>query len=145
MVDVLLLRDEVIAEAVSWLGTPWHHGAAVKGAGVDCARLLKAVHANAGVVPDFTIDDYPADWMLHRNDERFLAVVTGHCDQVDVPLPGDVALWRYFRCFSHGAIVIVWPRIIHAYRPERAVVWGDGSQRPLSDRPVQFWRPRGLL
>jgi cell wall-associated NlpC family hydrolase len=146
----LLLRDEaavarVLAEATSWLLTPWIHGAAIKGVGVDCARLLKAVYMGAGVVDDFPLDSYPADWMLHRDEERFQAIVAAHCIPVEFPpLPGDLALWRYFRCFSHGGIVIEWPRVIHAHRPERAVVWGDASKRPLADRAVQFWRPRGL-
>lgn len=138
------MRAAVVAEAISWLGTPWHHGAAVRGAGIDCARLLKAVYVGAGVVTDFPLDSYPADWMLHRDEERFLGIVAQYCERIFAPLPGDLALWRYFRCYSHGGIVIEWPRVIHAHRPERAVVWGDGTQRPLADRAVQFWRPRGL-
>jgi cell wall-associated NlpC family hydrolase len=137
-------RAAVVAEAHTWLRTPWHHNQAVKGAGVDCGRLLKAVYVATGAIDDFTLDDYPPDWMLHRDEERFLGVVLDHCAQVDTPLPGDMALWRYFRCFSHGGIVIGWPRLIHAHLIERAVVIGTAAERPLAGRPVMFFRPHRL-
>jgi cell wall-associated NlpC family hydrolase len=136
-------RAAVMACAERWLRTPWHHGAAVLGAGVDCARLLKAVYVGVGVVPDFALDDYPADWMIHRDEERFIKVVERHCARVDAALPGDLALWRYFRTFSHGGIVIGWPWVIHAHRPDRMVTRTNATERPLAGRPVQFWRPRG--
>lgn len=33
-------RAAVIAEAESWLSTPYHHEARIKGHGVDCAQIL---------------------------------------------------------------------------------------------------------
>jgi cell wall-associated NlpC family hydrolase len=137
-------RAAVVAAARSWLRTPWHHGQAVRGAGVDCARLLRAVYVEAGLVPDFALDSYPPDWMLHRDDERFIEIVRGHCVRVPQPLPGDLALWRYFRCFSHGGIVTGWPMVVHAHRPDRMVVETSALERPLAGRPVQFWRPGAL-
>lgn len=141
-------RAAVLAEAQRWLRTPWRHGARVRGAGVDCARLLQAVYVGAGIVADFPLDAYPPDWMLHRDEERFLAIVAAHMDEVASPLPGDVALWKYGRTYSHGAIVVDWPRVIHAHRPERMVAWGDAGQGTLRrmagdvDRPVRFFTPR---
>ena len=43
-------RQAVVAEALTWLGTPYHHRARVKGAGVDCGQLLAAVFEGAGVL-----------------------------------------------------------------------------------------------
>ena len=37
-------RAAVVAEARSWIKTPWVHMAAIKGAGVDCAMLLARVY-----------------------------------------------------------------------------------------------------
>jgi hypothetical protein len=54
------------------------------------------------------------------------------------PKPGDVAVFRYGRTYSHGAIVIAWPRLIHAYW-QRGVVWGDATLYPLAGRPVRFF------
>src|SRR5262249_43477037 len=44
-------RAAVVAEAESWIGTPFHHAARVKGAGVDCLMLLAEVYERAGIVP----------------------------------------------------------------------------------------------
>jgi cell wall-associated NlpC family hydrolase len=37
------LRAAVVREAESWIGTPFHHAARVKGAGIDCLMLLAEV------------------------------------------------------------------------------------------------------
>ncbi len=109
-------RAAILAEARSWLGTPYHHEARVKGAGVDCAQLLYAVYRHAGRIPAFDIPHYPPDWHLHRDTERYLGFVLDHAVEIaGPPLPGDIAIWKFGRCFSHGAIVLEWPRIIHAY------------------------------
>lgn len=38
-------RSEIITEAASWGGTPWHHMQASKGAGVDCVGIVRGVYA----------------------------------------------------------------------------------------------------
>jgi cell wall-associated NlpC family hydrolase len=108
-------RAAVVAEARAWLGTPYHHAAQVKGAGVDCAMLPAAVYRAAGLIPEFEIAHYPPDWHLHRDTERYLEMVTHHATEVPVPTgPGDFVLYRFGRAFAHGAIVIDWPTIVHA-------------------------------
>jgi cell wall-associated NlpC family hydrolase len=37
------LSEQILTEARSWIGTPWHHNQACKGVGVDCARLYQSV------------------------------------------------------------------------------------------------------
>lgn len=36
---------QAVAEAITWLGTPYHHQGRVKGVGVDCGTLLCEVYA----------------------------------------------------------------------------------------------------
>jgi len=150
-------REAVVAEAESWIGTPFHDGARVKGGGVDCAQLLVGVFSAPGValIPALDVPPYRPDWHLHQTDERYLRQILAHAREVPAPTgPGDVALWRFGRCFSHGAIVAGWPRIIHAVRPrcvmagdtERDLwlvrLWEDRSRRH-EKRPVRFfsyWR-----
>jgi NlpC/P60 family putative phage cell wall peptidase len=152
-------RAAVVAEARTWLGTPYHHEARVKGAGVDCAQLLIGVYAAVGLIKPPKIAHYPPDWHLHRSAERYLAIVLDHARELDAaaeaPGAGDVVLWRFGRCFSHGAIVVAWPVVIHAYlgRPvvlEDAVAasWldtiGERSGAGAKKRPRRFfsyWRP----
>ena len=106
--------NAVVREAESWLGTPYHHAADVKGAGVDCAMLLVRVFCDLGLVAPFDPRPYPHDWMLHRSEERFLGIVERMGVQVDAPAPGRVALFRFGRCISHGAILAEDGYMIHA-------------------------------
>ena len=132
-------RWAVIAEARSWLATPYHHAARVKGAGVDCAMLPAAVYRAAGLIPDFPVEHYPPDWHLHRDVERYLDTVTRHA--VEVPAPtgaGDFVLFRWGRCFAHGAIIVDWPVIVHAVL-HAGVVLDRGDTGRLATRPRRFF------
>src|SRR5580693_6932362 len=128
------VRQKVVEEARRWIGTPYHHRAKVLGAGVDCIQLLVAVYSACGLIEDADTGDYPMDWMLHRDEERYLNGVMQYAVETDTPLPGDVVVWRFGRCISHGGIIVEWPFIIHAYRPERSCVFGDASKGDLGER-----------
>jgi cell wall-associated NlpC family hydrolase len=133
----------VINEALSWLGTPYHHEARVKGAGVDCGQFPAAVYEACGLIPHVGIEPYPHDWHLHRDDERYLGYVERHFFKADSPMPGDLALFRYGRAISHSAIVIEWPLVIHAYITAGAVVLDDArANADLAERFVGAWRLR---
>jgi hypothetical protein len=77
---------------------------------------------------------------LHRDAERYLEGLTRHASEIPAPLPGDIALFRFGRTFSHGAIVTQWPLLIHAYW-NIGVVRGDATLYPLAGRPVKFFTP----
>jgi NlpC/P60 family putative phage cell wall peptidase len=138
-------RAAVVAAARTWLGTPWHHDAAVKGGGIDCAHLLLEAFAEAGAIARFAPDRYPADWHLHKGEERFADTVARFAVEIAAAppfKPATVLLFRHGRTFSHGAIVTAWPRIIHAYAAafvvEEVDITGtpmllerDGSPRPM--------------
>lgn len=134
-------RAAVIAEAVSWIGTPYHHMARVKGAGVDCATFLVEVFERAGMIGHVDLPFYPPDWHLHRSEERYLFGVAGRAAEIPgPPRAADVALFRYGRCFAHGAIVVGWPRLIHAF-VGAGVIYGDATQGQLDGREVRFFDP----
>ena len=108
-------RKRIVEQAYSWLGTPYHTGGRVKGAGVDCLTLLAEVYNEAEIVEKIAIPYYPNDWHLHRSQERYLEGILRYAKEVQKPQSGDIALWKFGRCYSHGAIVIEYPLIIHAY------------------------------
>lgn len=135
--------QSVLDEAATWIGTPWHHNARVKGAGVDCAHFLCAVYEAAGLVLPIDLGYYPQEWHLHQDRSRFLEVLSEYADQVDAPLPGDVAMFRYGRHPAHGSIVVDWPTVVHAHRGE-AVVYADASKEPLVKRLAGWWRLKAL-
>lgn len=134
-------RLAVIEEARRWLGTPYHHMGRVKGVGTDCLMLLAEVYRTAGVIGEVEVPFYPPDWNLHRDAERYLDGVTAHaCEIEGPPGPADVAVFRFGRCYAHGAIVVEWPLLIHAFVGV-GVVHADATSGALAGRPVKFFSP----
>jgi hypothetical protein len=102
----------------------------VKGVGVDCAMFPLEVYREAGNVGDIEVPYYPQDWMLHRSDEIYLGIVKDLASELrgfEAVKPGDFVLYRFGRCFAHGAIVIEWPTVIHAVNG-RGVILSDGER-----------------
>jgi NlpC/P60 family putative phage cell wall peptidase len=109
-------REQIVAEAQTWLGTKYHHMAAVKGHGVDCAQILIEVYHSVGLADRPDVGYYPSDWMLHRSEERYLGWIEKYCRQIpqEDAKDGDIVLFKFGRCFSHSGIIADYPRIIHA-------------------------------
>lgn len=136
-------RQLVIAEARTWIGTPYHDKARVKGAGCDCLTLLAEVYARAGVIePVVDIPFYRLDAFMHRGDESYLdGILDHHGREVVIPEPGDVAMFKMGRLFFHSAIVVAWPLVIHADW-HNGVITADAETSALRRlRPVRFFTP----
>jgi cell wall-associated NlpC family hydrolase len=111
-------RAAFIAEARTWLGTPFRDQGDVRGpnGAVDCAMLLVRAAVDTGLVPPFDPRPYPPQWHLHRDEERFLTIVGRLGEEVDrAPIPGDVIVYRFGRCYAHGGIIIENDHVLHAY------------------------------
>jgi len=137
-------RARVCDLAREWLRTPWHHKARVKGVGVDCAQLLIAVYAEAGVIEAFEPEPYAIDHMLHSDREVFRGWCERFGQRVESPSAGDAVLWRFGQCFSHGGIVVAPGRAIHAFRPYGCVCETPLDASKLSGREAiffTFWKP----
>ncbi|MGI8568910.1 MAG: hypothetical protein ACR2KT_07490 [Methylocella sp.] len=61
-----------------------------------------------------------------------LAFVFDRAKEVTDPLPGDVMVFRYGRCYAHGGIVTVAHplSIVHAYQPARVVLEENVAANP---------------
>jgi cell wall-associated NlpC family hydrolase len=149
-------RAAVVAEAMTWLGTPFRDQANVKGknGAVDCAMLLVSVFTQCGLVAPFDPRPYAPQWHLHRSDERFLVIVSRFGREVENParLPaaalakaGDVIVWRVGRCFSHGAIVMENNHVIHAYYKTGNVTISSLNDVELAFLPSGKPRPYKLF
>jgi cell wall-associated NlpC family hydrolase len=142
-------RAAVICEALTWVGTPYRQCGAVKGAGVDCGMLLVRVWIEAGVVEEFDPRPYPAEWHLHNPQERYLGWMLQCACNTNTPQPGDMVLFWFGRCFSHGAILISDTHVVHAPAEEGRVrilelnahelSWMDHAQKRR--RPRLFFDP----
>lgn len=132
------LRAAIVAEAYTWLRTPYAHCANVKGAGVDCAMLLVEIGKAVGIVPaDFDPRPYEPEWYLHRDEERYMAGLERFMRRVEVGKPGDIDLFRFGRCAAHGAVIVSDELMIHAYRPHGNVELHE--RRALADRYDSTW------
>jgi hypothetical protein len=96
-------RAAVLAEAESWIGTPYHHAARVKGVGCDCLTLLAEVYPAARIIGHVEVPFYPPDWHLHRSAELYLdgVVAREHVKRRAIGTPDRHAkgtpLWYWFR------------------------------------------------
>lgn len=107
----MVTRAEVVAEARTWLSTPFHHNAEIKGVGCDCGGLLRGVSIALGLLP--------ADYATLPEAQPFLAYgrqpdgvqLRLACDTFMTPIardamqPGDVILIRWDQDPQHLAIL----------------------------------------
>lgn len=145
-------RARVVAEARSWLGTPYHHLGDVKGVGVDCAMLLVRCYVDTGVLEAFDPRPYSPQWHQNRDEERYLGWLERVAVVTEEPVPGDVAVFRFgqkVRPFSHGAILVEGDQrdgvVVHALRSGRMVMPQRLSEAPLAGQPVKWYSPAGKL
>lgn len=138
-------RQAVVAEALTWLHTPYHHCADIKGVGVDCALILMRIYSAVGLVEFVDPRPYDPQWHLHRSEEQYIGWLQRMgAHQVQTPAIGDVALFKYGRCYSHGGVVVEAPaaladtQILHAYI-NRGVHLTRLREEPLDGRDRQFW------
>jgi len=131
-------RTRIVCEAITWLGTPYHHRASQKGVGCDCLGLVRGVWRGVyGSEPERP-PSYGRDW--RAGEETLLAAARRHL--VEIPIAdagaGDVVLFRYRRHLPvrHAGILVDGPlsslsdlrsspplvRFIHAWDAAPAVV-----------------------
>lgn len=132
-------REHVVAIAQSWLDTPFHDGCSLKGAGADCAGLLRGVFIEAGLIEDFEPLPYSPQFFLHSNKPIFLSIVERYAHRVrkEELEAGDVIMYDFGLQAAHGAIVVDAHTIIHAFQRAGGVCRSDRRQfRPYEN---SFW------
>ena len=99
-----MIGDKIIAEALTWVGTPFHHGAGVKGHGCDCAHLISGVLEALSLIPPVIYPVYGRDWFRHADHEEKYIVETLRAlglKEVQDPERGDIACVYFGRAYSH--------------------------------------------
>ena len=112
----------VVQEARRWLGTPYRHQCATRGAGADCLGLVLGIwRAVQGDWPE-DVPPYTPDWSEPSRQERLWQAAARHL--VELPAgtphaPGQVLLFRMRAgaVAKHlGVVSAIAPgRFIHAY------------------------------
>lgn len=129
-------REDVVAAARAWIGTPYRHQASVRGAGTDCLGLVRGVWREVmGEEPERP-PAYTPDWAEALGEETLLCAARRHLREIAIgeTAPGDVLLFRMGQGSpaKHAGIVSGAGRIIHAY-------WGRGV---CETRLVPWWERR---
>lgn len=112
-------RDDIIAEARSWIGTPYRHQASLKGVGCDCLGLVRGVwRAVIGEEPEVA-PPYVPGWAEAGGDEALARAAFRHLVPTALAqvLPGDVVLfrWRATMPAKHAAILTSGALMVHAH------------------------------
>ena len=117
-----ITSEHILAEARSWLGTPYRHQASRKHIGCDCLGLLRGIwRALYGCEPE-TIPAYSGDWDLMEKRDELLRAAGRHLVLAQDMEPASVLIfrWQDHLPAKHLAILSRPRTIIHAY--ERAGV-----------------------
>lgn len=89
--------ERAVAIAREWIGTPYRHQSAVKGAGTDCLGLLRGVWREIyGAEPE-VVPAYTADWSEPEGEERLWQAALRHLRPVNATAAlagGQVLLFR---------------------------------------------------
>lgn len=114
-----MTRDAIIAEARSWIGTPYRHQACTKGAGADCLGLVRGIwRALYGEEPEKPVA-YSPNWAEESGEEMLRDAARRHLIEIDIAmiLAGDVILIRMKQRgpAKHAAVISGPDTIIHAY------------------------------
>lgn len=114
-----LNRAQIVAEARTWIGTPYRHQASLKGVGCDCLGLVRGVwRALLGAEPE-PVPAYARDWAEAASHEPLAEAGFRNLVPVEPAAfaPGDVVLfrWRAGLVAKHAAIVSAADLMIHAH------------------------------
>ena len=129
------IAETVVAETLTWLGTPYRHQGRCKGVGCDCIGLVlgvwRAVYGSAPELPG----PYAPDWAEAGGEESLLAGIRRNFPEKDFRemTAGDLLVfrWRAHLPAKHAGILVEQDRFVHAY---------EGMAVSLSALPQ--WRKR---
>jgi NlpC/P60 family putative phage cell wall peptidase len=143
-------KNNIVIQARTWIGTPFHHQARLKGKGCDCLGLI------VGVVDELSLKDkhgqplagYDEVTYSKEPDGAYLTEkLTALLDEVPIAeaQAGDLALFKVRENPQHMAFLTDYENtlgMVHSYAPARRVVEhrldDDWKQRLVK---VFRWQP----
>lgn len=137
-------RARIVAEAKTWISTPFAHMARIKGrrGGVDCGQIVAACYEDTGLVPSIRVGPYQYQHHMHSSSEDYIAIILKYAKEITGnALPGDIVVYKCGRTFSHGGILIEpWPGLIIHSRTGVGVEYAHGMNNGfLKGREKRFF------
>lgn len=129
--------EEIVAAARSFVGTPYRHQAATRGAGCDCLGLVVGVWRLLYAAPLPALPPYRADWRDARHGEALLDLAERFLRPAEgPPQPGRVLLFRLggTPLPRHCGIAVEDGRFVHAQEGQGVVEAGlsEGWRRRIA-------------
>ena len=110
----------IIAAARSWLGTPYHDQASVKGVGVDCLGLARGIWREVVGPEPLSVPPYSRDWGETLATEVLAEGAAGWLQSIPLAetAPGSVVLFRMMphAIAKHVGILTGESTFIHAFQ-----------------------------
>ncbi len=111
-------RPEIVRIARTWLGTPYHHQASLRGVGTDCIGLIRGIWRELYGCEAQALPAYTRDWAEATGEETLLAAARRHLAEI-APAdaqPGCVLVFRHrgATVAKHAAILATPNTMIHA-------------------------------
>jgi NlpC/P60 family putative phage cell wall peptidase len=111
-------REEVVAAARGWIGTPYRHQASLRGVGCDCLGLVRGVWREVmGDEPE-AVPAYSPDWAEASGEEALAGAALRHLILVEGVAfqAGDVVLfrWKPHLPAKHAGIATGEASMVHA-------------------------------
>lgn len=110
----------IIAAARSWLGTPYHDQASVKGAGVDCLGLARGIWREVVGPEPLSVPPYSRDWGEVMPSEVLAEGAAGWLKPIPLSEAGlgSVVLFRMMpsAIAKHVGILTSEANFIHAFQ-----------------------------
>ena len=145
-----ITREHILAEALTWEGTPYHHQACLKGVGVDCAMLLVGIARDVGLLPaSWTPSVYSPEWHCHQKEELLVKTLRElgcvELETLEAAQPGDIVAFRIstYRTLlpvAHVGVLLPGQQLLHAVMA-RAVVRHHIAARWQRDLALAFAFP----
>lgn len=141
--------EKLIKEARTWIGTPYVPRGRVKGVGADCGGILYELY-NPEFGPFAPYPEYPPDWAMHADTERYLDFIMPYVVQVPQARIGGFSLFHIGLAHAHAAILVDKNEYLHAWGRLRAGSVTTSKPRQIAalirlyggKPPKHFW-PKG--
>lgn len=124
------MQEQIVSTARTWLGTPFHHQARLKGKGCDCLGLIVGVVDELGLTDTNGMKLAAYDEITYPKEPDGIYLIeklTGLLTEVPIAdaRAGDLALFKVRENPQHLAILTDYEGalgMIHSFAPSRRVV-----------------------
>jgi NlpC/P60 family putative phage cell wall peptidase len=115
-----VIRADIVSCARSWIGTPYHDQASVKGVGVDCLGLARGIWRELIGPEPLAVPPYSRDWGEVQAREVLREGIAQWLEPIALAdlQPGSVVLFRMIprAIAKHVGIITAPGQFIHAFQ-----------------------------